>query len=219
MKQILLSAFTVFTLVAVVAGGTQAVFTDAETVTGNTFAAGSLDLALGALTSLPFNVSGIVPGDSGNGKVTLTSSGDVDADLDVAFANFVQNENGCIDPEIAAGDPCDAGDLGLVFQLAVFLDVNKDGTYNQADGDIELEYSGNTNTTPGLQFANANNFVGDSWDDVLEMHDGDSVDLVIQWNFPHNAYAKADAIFMTDTLGFDVETSLEQVGGDGGVAI
>lgn len=214
-KQVLKRTFTsLFTIVAVSAvafGATMAVMLDTETVAGNTFTAGQLDLELTDAVSMPFNVSDLKPGDSGEGSITLNSlANNMDGDLSVAFTNYSQDENGCLEPEIEAGDPCGAGDLGLVFQLAIFLDVNQDGVYNQADGDIELEYSGNTNTTSGLQFASANSFAGDSWADVLTMVAGDSVDLVVQYNFPHDAYAKADAIFMTDQLGFDLEMTLEQ---------
>ena len=211
LKKTFTSLFTIVAVAAVTLGATMAVMLDEEAVAGNTFTAGQLDLELTNLVSMPFNVVDLKPGDSGEGSVTLNSlAGSMDGNLSVAFTNYNQSENGCIEPEISAGDPCDAGDLGLVFQLAIFLDVDQDGVYNQANGDIELEYSGNTNTTAGLQFKNANEFAGDSWSNVLTMSAGDSVDLVVQYNFPHDGYVKPDAIFMTDQLGFDLEATLAQ---------
>jgi hypothetical protein len=137
----------------------------------------------------------------------------------VNIANLVQLENGTIEPEVSAGDPGGAGDLGLGLKMAMYLDVNQDGSYNQADGDIELEYSGNTNTTPGLQYALVPSFVGDKWDDVLTMSPGDTIDLVIDWQLPATwSYPKSQDILMTDSLSFDTEASLEQVGGSGGVS-
>jgi predicted ribosomally synthesized peptide with SipW-like signal peptide len=212
MKRASLSIFTIVAVAAITIGATMAVMVDEEEVAGNTFTAGQLDLELANHVSMPFSASNLVPGDSGSGKVTLNSlAGNVNGNLSVAFTNYTQNENACLEPEVSAGDPCGDGDLGLVFQLAIFLDVNQNGVYNQGDGDIELEYSGNTNTTPGLQPARTNDFAGDSWADVLTMVGGDSVDLVVQYNFPHNGYAKPDAIFMTDQLSFDLEMTLEQL--------
>lgn len=213
------SLFTIIAVSVVAIGATMAVMFDTETVAGNTFTAGQLDLGLEEVT-MPFSVSDILPGDSGEGKVTLTSlDGSVDGNLSVAFTNYSQAENGCLEPEVEAGDSgtnCGAGDLGLALELAIFLDVNQDGVYNEADGDIELEYSGNTNTTDGLNFARANAFGtdpvgGDEWEDVLQMSAGDTVDLVVMWRFPHNQYVKPDAIFMTDTLSFDLVATLAQL--------
>lgn len=220
MKKILFSIAMIALVSVAVVGATRAYFSDTETVTGNTFAAGSLDLEVGDEVAMPFNVSGILPGDSGEGQVTITSvTGSIDAELDVNITNIVQNENGCLAPEVDAGDPCGGGDLGLGLQMAMFLDVNQDGSYNQADGDIELEYSGNTNTTAGLQFSNIPNFEDKKWDDVMTLSADDEVDLVIQWQLPSTwTYPKSQAILMSDTLTFDVEASLEQVGGDGGVS-
>lgn len=219
MKRTVTSILTILAVSVATIGATMAVMYDTETVAGNTFTAGKLDLGLEKV-SMPFSVSDIVPGDSGEGKVTLTSlDGNVDGLLSVSFDNYTQAENGCLEPEIEAGDSgtnCGAGDLGLALQFAIFLDVNQDGVYNEADGDIELEYSGSTNTTSELQFARANQFGnnppgGDEWNDVLQMSAGDEVDLVVLWQFPHNSYAKPDAIFMTDSLSFDLVATLSQL--------
>ncbi|MCR4263226.1 MAG: CalY family protein [Candidatus Roizmanbacteria bacterium] len=212
MKRIFISILTLALVSFAVYGATRAQFMDTETSEGNTFAAGQIDLEMGASTSMPFAVSNIMMGDSGEGNITLTSAvGNADGNLTVAITDFVQAENGCIDPEIDAGDPCGAGDLDLGFKMAMFLDVNQDGTYTQADGDIELEYSGNTNTTAGLQYAPASSFVGDSWT-PFPMVSGQSVDLVIEWQLPLPFnYPKHENIMQTDSLGFDVVTTLEQL--------
>ncbi len=217
MKKLILSVFTILMVSAATFGATQALFSDEETSSGNTFTAGSLNLELLNPVSVPFSVSNIKPGDEGEGQVTLSNTGNLPGNLNIVLDNFVQDENGCIEPEIKAGDPCGAGDLDLAFRMAMFLDANGDGVYNQADGDIELEYSGNTNTSPGLQFARASDFVGKVWsDDLLTdlpngLESGSDMDLVIQWKFLNNSYAKPDAIFMTDSLSFDITFVLEQL--------
>lgn len=217
MKKILFSLAVIGVVSTAAIGATWAAFSDTEVIAGNTFAAGSLDLELGDMVSLPFELLGIAPGDTGEGKVTLTAA-QGDGSLDIRITNLVEAEDGCLEPETEAGDSgasCGAGDLGLVLSMTMFLDVDQDGVYNQANGDIELEYSGNTNTTGGLQVAQMRDFEGKDWSDDLLVDlpslatDG-PVDLVINWNFPHDGYAKPDAIFMTDTLAFDVEITLNQ---------
>lgn len=221
MKRIIASGAVVALMSLAAIGATRAFFVDTEVSEGNTIAAGQIDLILTEDASMPFAVEGIAPGDTGEGFFTISSAVEnLDSELDVAFTNYFDYENSCIEPEISAGDPCGNGDLGLGLTMAMFVDVNQDGVYNQADGDIELEYSGNTNTTPGLQFAKTQSFVGDSWDDVLTMVGGDVVDIVVMWNLPSTwSYPKAQTIMMTDSIEFDIEVSLEQVGGSGGVAL
>jgi len=222
--KIILSLVVIFAVSAIAVGGTVAYFSDTETSTGNTFTAGSLDLVLAPGTPLPFSVSNLVPGQTGTGKVTLTNAtGSIDGDLDVKLANLVENENGCVAPETAAGDPdcsAGAGDLGLdSFQIAVFVDVNKDGIWNL--GDIKLAYGGQVIPYAEqnyLSYSSPRNTL-DGWNDIMAMTAGQSVDLVINWQVKSTwGYSNYNQnIIMTDSLGFDVQTSLEQVGGSGGV--
>lgn len=225
MKKILLSLAMIAMVSAVAVGATKAYFSDTETVLGNTFAAGKLDLELGAGNPIPFSVSNLVPGQSGTGKVTLTNTtGSIDGDLDVKIANFVQSEGGPLtEPEISAGDYENGGDLDLSFVIVGYLDVNRDGTFNA--GDIQLAYNGQKAVYPGFwggifdgHYAPVSgNLVG--WNDIMTMTAGQSVDLVLMWQLPttwtYPVYNQN--IVQTDTLGFDVLTSLEQVGGSGGV--
>jgi hypothetical protein len=222
MKKILSSIFTIFALTAIVAGGTQAVFVDTESVTGNTFAAGALDLELGGQESVPFDLSDLVPGQSGTGKFTLTNAtGSIDGVLDVKLANLVESENGLVEPELAAGDYENGGDLGLEsLRIAVFVDVNQDGTWNS--GDIKLAYNGQVipySQQNYLSYATPRNTVA-GWNNIMTMAADASVDVVINWevlstwNYPNYN----QNIIMTDSLGFDIQTSLEQVGFNGGVA-
>jgi predicted ribosomally synthesized peptide with SipW-like signal peptide len=215
MKKKLSISILAILLVGVLAFGAVAYFSDTEASTGNTFTAGTLDLQLQNPVNLAFNLEKIKPGDQGDGKVTLHNAGNLSGDLIVKIQNLVEDENGVLEPETEAGDPGGAGDLGLALKMAMFLDMNGDGAYNA--GDIELEYSGNTNTTAGLQFSSPRNYVGKDWSDDLLADDmpsglgpNSSVDLVILWQFPHDAYVKPDAIYMSDTLSFDINIELKQ---------
>lgn len=62
MKKILLSVFTIFAVVAVVAGGTAALFSDQGSVAGNTVGTGTLELTLNESAGKPFEVENAYPG-------------------------------------------------------------------------------------------------------------------------------------------------------------
>ena len=75
MKKILISLMSIALVIGLVGVGTMAYFSDAETSTGNTFAAGTVDLALTGGEPLPFQITGMAPGDTVTGTVTVTNSG------------------------------------------------------------------------------------------------------------------------------------------------
>ena len=137
------------------------------------------------------------------------------AELDVKITNYVEDENGCIEPEEEAGDPGGQGDLHLALKVAIFIDKNQNGVYDSWD--LELCYEGSVQTYPGnkggdLHYSDPQKFAGRTYDDVITMSPGEEVNLVVAYKFPHDSYAKPDAIFMTDKLSFDIDVSLEQVG-------
>jgi predicted ribosomally synthesized peptide with SipW-like signal peptide len=130
MKKILGLAISGLLLIALVAGGTYAYFSDTETSTDNTFTAGTLDLQLtdadetaqdGVTAS--FTDANIVPGDSvGPSTITLINSGTVAADhADIKFT-MVVTDNGTYD----------AADLGVnIVDMSTVMDVTAlsyDGT-------------------------------------------------------------------------------------------
>jgi predicted ribosomally synthesized peptide with SipW-like signal peptide len=213
----ILSSIAVICMMLFAVGvGSQAYFVDTEEIGTNSFTAAQLDLELSPSASLPFVLADLLPGDSGSDYKTLTNTaGSVDGELDISITNYVEDENGCIEPEVEAGDPGGAGDLHLALRIAMFVDVNQDGTYNS--GDIELCYDGSQQNYPGnaggnLHYSDPSNFAGRTYDDIITMSGGTSVDLVVVYNFLNDSYAKADAIFMTDKIEFDITASLEQVG-------
>lgn len=223
MLNILKSMFAIVAVAAIAAGSTSAYFSDSVAVEGNTFAAGSLDLQLASGNQIPFSVSNLMPGQTGTGKITLTNAtGSIDGALDVKLANMVQSENGLTAPELAAGDYENGGDLHLSLVIAAFVDTNKDSTFNA--GDIQLAYNGQSKVYPGfrdkaLYYSPVTSMLT-GWNDVMTMKADDSVDVVISYQLPANwTYSNyTQNIVMTDSLGFDILASLEQVDGSGGVS-
>ena len=95
MTKIAKSLAMIALVAALAVGATGAYFTDSETISGNTFTAGTLDLQINAPTSAVWTMSNMSPGDSTTGTLSMTNVGTLkgnltasivfnDADLDSA---------------------------------------------------------------------------------------------------------------------------------------
>ena len=236
MKKVLFSMMAVALVVGLVGAGAFAYFSDTETSTGNSFTAGSLDLVLGEGQPVPFSVTDLKPGDSGQGYFTVTNAGSLPGELDVKFINFLQYENTLTEPELnpswgthdyAAGP--NAGELNFFLGFVSFVDVNQNHIFDlgiDPQLDIQLAYNGQQQPFPGFWSGDfhyagmSSNLIG--WDDVMTLQPNQSVDVVIMYQWPGaqavGAGNYSHNIAQTDGLSFDISTSLEQVGGNGGVA-
>jgi predicted ribosomally synthesized peptide with SipW-like signal peptide len=157
MKKILLSLLTVALVSSSAVGATQAYFSDTETSTGNTFAAGSLDLAVdenNGLNTVKFTVANMRPGNQPKATYTLNNVGSLNGYLDLENISVSSNENGCLEPETDAGDAnCDnpglgQGELQDVVNMRLFLDGDCNGWigtgetvfYNGDTGSVASNY-------------------------------------------------------------------------------
>ncbi|MFA6526504.1 MAG: TasA family protein [Candidatus Buchananbacteria bacterium] len=229
MKRIVISLAVIALVAAAAIGVTRAYFSDVETTTGNTFAAGSLDLEIGASSTVPFNVSDIKPGDSGSRKIELTNTGSLPGKLNVGFINFQQAENGILEPELHPGwgtadyeNGPNAGELNFFLGFLAFVDVDKDGVFDvgvDQQLDIQLAYNGQQMPFPGFWQGDFHYAPMSSnltpWNNIMTLAPNQSVDVVIMYNFP-GAQTVGDGnysqnIAMTDGLSFDIQTSLTQV--------
>jgi len=128
--KILLSLSVIAAVVAIAIGGTVAYFSDVETSTGNTFTAGTLDLAIDVdgvwygdepEETVPafFNQSDIKPGTSGEKTISFHVTND--AWLCAYTKKTTDDDVSCTEPEAAAGDTtCGAGEDG---ELDEYLDI------------------------------------------------------------------------------------------------
>jgi len=120
--KILKSLFVVMAVAALAAGATGAYLSDSETSFGNSFTAGTLDLKVGGQDDplvahvTVANIAPAAPWTTQRGQgFTLTNSGSLPGTVTATVKNLVNNENGCIEPEVSAGDvTCGAteGELG-----------------------------------------------------------------------------------------------------------
>lgn len=109
MKKILISLVTIIALGASVVAGTQAIFSDTDSVLGNTITTARISIDAQEVVNKPLNISGLLPGHSGNpGTIDLMNDGDVpqiqymyvtdvagtlcpELDLKVGYSNSTQN--------------------------------------------------------------------------------------------------------------------------------
>ena len=229
MKRIMLSLMSIATVVLLATSATGAWFSDQEEIKGNSFTAGKLDLVLGENSTLPFLVSNVVPNDKGNGTVMLTNvAGSIPGKLSIKLTKTIDEENDMIEPETASyprpdgtsggttGDYAgNGGELDLFLQFAPFVDVNKDGTFNT--GDIQLAYNGQSTLYPGyrsgdLYYSGLNSYLA-AWNNIMTLNGGESVNIVVPWQFPTESTDPnySQNIAMTDSLGFDMTFTLDQV--------
>lgn len=151
MRKILLSLITIVVVSAAVVTGTQALFSDTETSTGNTFAAGTLDLTVDSTTNgsntVKFTVANMQPTDTQTGIYTLNNTGSLAGYLDLESISVTNNENTRLEPEIQAGDLTDdAGELQDLVDLKVFIDTNGNGALDGAEAYI---YNGKAGSIAG----------------------------------------------------------------------
>lgn len=108
------SFFTIMLMAVIAIGATAAYFTDSETVVGNTFAAGTLDLKVDD-TDNPtnnINISDLKPGESREFTWVLKNTGSLEGIPSITFGNVENFENSCIDPESDVDFTPDFGELG-----------------------------------------------------------------------------------------------------------
>jgi len=140
-KRILTSLAVIFAVAAIATGITWAYFSDTETSIGNTFTAGSLDLTIDGVHTnvVKFNVNNMRPGNQPKGTYTLANVGTINGYLDIENIVVTNYENGCVDPEIGAGDvTCGnpglgEGELQDVVNLRLFIDYGCDGWISTGD--------------------------------------------------------------------------------------
>lgn len=213
MKRILLSLSVIAAVAAVGIGATSALFSDSETAAGNTFSAGTLNLRVGEddSTTETISLSNLAPEDEGNAAEWLTSNtGSIAGDLSVEVS-AITNDEEAPGPE-SETNVADPGDLGSLLTIALWMDVDKDGTWSAGDyylpssSGVEVPYA-----TPGLPaaaFDIVDDYSGDIWADVQSVAGTtDAGNFRVEYDFPSGV---SDNDAQGDSAAFDITFSLEQ---------
>lgn len=150
---------------AATGAGTMAYFSDTESSTGNSIAAGTLDLTLdGSSQTVTFlDDTGVTPGDQGAGSVTLGNAGSIAGDLEIELTAIRSNENGYYGTENGNADqtPNDG-------ELDEYLDVEATvGTDTVWPRETVQNLSESTVYTPGTTIT-----------------PGGNADFTLSWWFP-----------------------------------
>lgn len=211
MNKILIVILLTLIAGAAMVGVTRAYFSDSENSTGNTIAAGTLDLTVdgGNAAVTTFNLSNKAPGDSGLELTTLSNAGSLDGELDIATSGV--NDDAC-DPDGAddGTEFCDDNaDLGDEAEMALYLDV--DQSQDWSAGDVGLKSDETTyafGEEQGLEYDQIDAYGGDFWDDAYSglMAAGDTDDFSAVWRIG----AEVGNSIQGDEVNFDVTFTLEQ---------
>lgn len=158
MKKLLFS-FLVLGITSVLAiGATTAYFSDTEISAGNTFTAGTLDLKVdGGDVNVSYTYSNMIPGvTQPNMTYHLRNDGSINGFLNIKNIVIRSSENGCLEPEISAGDnTCsddpNEGELDQVLNLRLMHDANCNGWKETGD---TILFQGFANTIAPQYFSN-----------------------------------------------------------------
>ncbi len=151
MKKLLFS-FLVLGITSVLAiGATTAYFSDTEVSAGNTFTAGTLDLKLDDNeVNVRYIYSNMIPSvTQPNITYRLRNDGSINGFLNIKNIIIKSSENGCLEPEVSAGDDdCGngsyEGELNQVLNLRLMHDANCNGWYEQPVDTILFQGLANT---------------------------------------------------------------------------
>jgi len=208
--KIIASLIAISTVAAAAGAATMAYFSDVETSTGNTFAAGTLDLTNtitgtasdsskvavteagdGLNDSVVF--SNLKPGENGILSWTLSNTGSLSGVLTTAVA-YTSDENDLVEPETGDnGDDDNGADLDGELDEKMVLVLKKDGNVIVTNGtiaDVEAKLEADSET--------------------LVAKNGSTVDSVvyaIEWSLPYDAVGNE---IQSDDLGLDVTFTLKQ---------
>ncbi len=176
-------------------GATQAYFVDTETSTGNTFAAGTLDLNVDGDNEnvVKFTVSNMKPGSQSIGTWAVKNVGTVNGFLDLEGINLTQTGGTFTDPESEAGDTGNNGNLGDLLTVSLFVDVNGNGWFGVEDTAI---YNG---TLAGMASSNLN----------LPLAADASSNITLQVNWQNHS-GTTDNLGQGDTAELDMTFELSQ---------
>ena len=218
MKKIIGLTIAVLLIIGLVGGGTFAYFSDTETSTGNTLTAGTLNLQVGAADPVTDKVTlaNIKPTDSGNAAIWLTkNTGSLQGTFSVAVSAITDNENTITEPEANAGDVSPTGELGGLVKIAMWMDIDKDGTWSS--GDYYLDSSSSAKvawssgaTLPAGAYFTVDSFGVKSFSSVQTVAaTTDAGNFRIEYNFPNGG--ASDNVAQGDSSVFDITFTLEQI--------
>jgi len=218
MKKILGLALAAFVLMALVAGGTWAYFSDTEVSGTNTITAGKLNLKVNNEAAFTITLNARKPGHNGNAATWLVNNdGDLNGDLSVTLSAITNNENTRLAMETAAGDGSDVGgELGSLLKMAFWMDVDKSGGWTSGDYYLKsdgskVSHSGGGPALPSAAYDILDNYDLDAFANCQTgVAPGDLGNFRVEYDFPdagNNTDNKAQTDDVQFTITFDLKAS------------
>jgi spore coat-associated protein N len=196
-------------------GGTWAYFSDTETSSNNTIAAGTLDMTIGG-GNVNYNILSLtnkVPGESGQAYAALKNVGNITGELDIGKATSdkltVTNTQGTGGTEY---EQSGSGELGAQAKIALWLDVNKNSAWDTGT-DIGLKNDGTTYNSGSLDYQTIDSYNNKYWggtSGITNLGGNDDVYFFISWQIP----TTADNAIQGDSVTVGVTFILEQAAAD-----
>lgn len=225
MKKIIGLSLAALLITGVIGGATLALFSDTEVAVDNTLTAGTLNLQVGAADPCTESISvgPIVPTDNGNAADwDVINQGTITGTLRITFdATITNNENTLSEAEGDAGDVTGGateGELGDFVDIAIWLDINENGTWDSGDKYLQSDGSvvdwAAAGTLPAAAYDTINNYAGEDWDSLDGMPSlvaapgpGNEIDFMVEYDFPDDVN---DDQAQSDSCVFDITFILEQ---------
>ena len=222
MKKILGLTIAALLVMVLVGGGTWAYFSDVETGSGS-ITAGTLDITSGGITT--FLLTDQAPGIVAiiGIDLTLTNTGSIAGDLEIALSNLLNPENTRSAIELAEGDTADNGstdgELGGLVEIAVWIDPGNSGiwssgdSYLPSDGSAAVPWVGGI-IVPEAAWDNIDAFVvGGGWsaaDVGVSLAAGGGVeDFILEYRWKDSNDATDNAA-QSDGVSFDIDFTVKQ---------
>lgn len=209
MSKILIVILLTLIVGAAAVTATRAYFSDSENSTGNIIAAGTLDLTIdgGNAAVTTFSLSNKAPGNNGTVKTTLANAGSLGGELDITLGTV--DDDACNpDGSNNGSEFCDTNaNLGAAAEMALYIDVDKSGTWNSGDIGLKSDISKYSHPT-ALDYAAINSYSGDSWNNVYSglMASAASDDFTVSWRIPSSVGNSIQG----DDASFNITFTLEQ---------
>lgn len=206
MKQIILSLIIIVGVSAAVVRGTQALFSDTETSSNNTFAAGTLDLKVDDQDDpnvFHMVLNDIKPGDTISYFWNWKNSGTIAGQPWLEIINLVDNENTLLEPESMLGDDAVTGELSQY----LLMKLNAPGSTGYAYPN-QPECLDSGSKCPLNIWDNYAQIGQAPWE-VWEVINGGSTNapMVLEFELPSSVSNQVQS----DSLSFDIVFHLDQV--------
>jgi len=219
MKKLFGLTIAALLIIGMVGGGTWAYFSDTETSSSNQIVAGTLDLTLNdgnSNVNIFVSLTDKKPGDKNDSPgpyATLKNVGSITGEFDIKFYTVTNTESTGSTEYVSDSDNGIDGELGQFIEIAPWLDLGKDGTFDDGT-DIALKSDGAVSTT-ALQWGTVNAFANTDkkWDALIaSVTTGTEWRVYLPWRFTTSGGSapKYQNICQGDSFTLSIDFILEQ---------